>query len=226
MIMRRILLFAVIFTWVVAGADVASAQGRCLRGVSKNFCTATLKDGQWPPKPCAGTHCSIWDGVNSVLTIPLTSGGAPCDEAANLASTVKVSPLQGRIRRNPALRSEGFLEGTFILLSGNNQVGSGSFNSTVGVGTHRVVQCHGATCGKECEKCYDVQQVGTSWRIGTEGFFQGEVSAGPFKGCLIRWSFQGTYTAPAQPGTAEPMPPGSGWNLCGTIDGVLDCPCG
>jgi len=163
-----------------------------------------------------------------VLSIPLTSSGAICDEDPLFTDALKVVQVNGRIRRNSPLRWEGYLGGTLQLLKNNAPIGNGQFFSTLGVGTHRPVACPANTsCNKECENCYDVKQVAGFWEIGTEGVFWGNVTVavGHFQDCKIRWSFQGHYRAPVVAGAAEPLPPSSGWGLCGTIDGVLDCKC-
>lgn len=51
-----------------------------------------------------------------------------------------------------------------------------------------------------------------------------KVSEGRFKGCQIRWSFQGEFTA--RETVNGPTAPSDQWKFCGTVNGVLECPCG
>lgn len=234
MTMRHLLLFVGPFVCaLVVGAGTASAEPRCLHRVSKNFCTAEFASGQWSPEQCPNSDCKIWDGKGASLTIPLVNGDPTCDKAPDVGDTIKIIQVTGRIQRRYPLPGSGYIEGTAQLFSGGSHVGTARLWTTTGAGTHREVACQGKACSPKCENCQDVQAEGSVWKIGTEGTLWGETTAAPgsykYKQCRIRWSLQGHYTAAAAPSTgkadAGPMPPDSGWQLCGTIEGVMDCPC-
>lgn len=204
----------------------AQTQKVCLVGVSKNLCEGSLGGGVWSPLKCIGpkqVKCSTLTGTGTGLGSPVKTSGNNCDEAQELDGNLRTT-LNVNLRQHPPLLEEGSFGGKFDLLKGGGIIASGTINATLGVGTHRPA-CD-ATCGKDCEKCYDASfnPSAQAWNIGTEGFMDGQVTAGVFKGCRIRWSFQGRFTAKGT--QSGPTPPGPAWKFCGTVDGVLECPCG
>jgi hypothetical protein len=154
---------------------------------------------------------------------PVKSTGTGCDEAKELDGNLR-TVINVNLRQNPKLLEEGSFGGSFDLLQAGAIIANGRINATLGVGTHHPA-CDGK-CGKECEKCYAAAFNSTTglWTIHSEGFMDGQVNAGVYKGCRIRWSFVGQFTAKGKP--EGPIPPGEGWKFCGNVDGVLECPCG
>jgi hypothetical protein len=124
-------------------------------------------------------------------------------------------------RRQQAIAApEDTASGTFTIAGGGVN-SSGNLYATLGVGTHRL-NCL-EKCGKNCEPCYDAtfDSVAKAWKIHTEGILDGRFASKAHGNCHLRWSFQGTFTAP---GNAS-SPGGGPWAFCGAIDGVLECPC-
>ena len=225
--MRRTILFALVGLVALGLAPSrAEAKGVCIVGVSKNLCGGALSGGNWTPLKCTGPKeikCSTLMGTGVAFASPVKTGGNPCDEAKELDGNLR-TVIDVNLRQHPVLLEEGSFKGTFDLLQNGGIIAQGTINATMGVGTHHL-SCDGK-CGKSCERCYAASFNTTQgvWSIHSEGFMDGQVSAGPFKGCQIRWSFQGQFTAKGKP--EGPTPPGGGWKFCGNVDGVLECPCG
>jgi hypothetical protein len=224
--MRRIARFAAIGLLALGPlVPRAEAQGMCLIGVSKDLCGGALSGGNWSPFKCSGPHdmkCSTLTGTGVAFGTPIKSTSLPCDEAKELNGNLRFV-INTRVRQQPPLTGEGSFEGSFDFLQNGGIVAKGKINATLGVGTHRPA-CDGK-CGKDCEKCYaaSFNPSAKAWTIHTEGFMDGQVSAGIYKGCRIRWSFEGSFNAPGD--DKGPTPPGQGWKFCGNVDGVLECPC-
>jgi len=204
----------------------AQTQKMCIVGVSKNLCDGSLSGGNWLPLQCSGPNnvkCSTLIGNGVAFASPVKGSGTACDEAKGLDGNLR-TVIGVHLRQNPPLQEEGSFGGKFDLLQNGAIIASGTINATLGVGTHHPA-CDGA-CGKDCEKCYDAafNPSAQAWTIHSEGFMDGQVTAGVFKGCRIRWSFQGRFTAKGT--QSGPTPPGPGWKFCGNADGVLECPCG
>jgi hypothetical protein len=225
--MRRTAMFALACVLALGFAPIrAEAKGVCIVGVSKNLCGGALSGGNWFPLQCTGpkdVKCSTLTGNGVAFASPVKSAGSSCDEAKELDGNLR-TVINVNLRQNPVLLEEGSFGGTFDLLQNGGIVASGRINATMGVGTHHPA-CDGK-CGKACEKCYaaSFDTVNKVWTIHSEGFMDGRVSAGVFKGCAIRWSFTGEFKAKGNP--KGPKPPGEGWGFCGNVDGVLECPCG
>ena len=226
--MRRTVLFALVGLGALGLVPLrAEAKGVCIVGVSKNLCGGALSGGNWFPLQCSGPNhaqCSTLTGNGVAFASPVKTAGPPCDEAKELDGNLRTK-INVNLRQHPPLREEGSFKGTFDLLQGGGIVANGTINATLGVGTHHPA-CDGK-CGKECERCYaaSFDPIKKIWTIHSEGFMDGKVNAGVFKGCTIRWSFVGEFKAKGTK-AAGPTPPGEGWPFCGNVDGVLECPCG
>jgi len=223
----RTVLFALVGLMVLGFVPFrAEAKGVCIVGVSKNLCGGALSGGNWPTLQCTGpkgVKCSTLMGFGVAFASPVKTAGPPCDEAKELDGNLRTT-INVNLRQNPPLLEEGAFSGKFDLLQGGGIIASGTINATLGVGTHRPT-CNGQ-CGKSCEKCYTASfnPSAQAWTIHSEGFMDGQVNAGVYKGCHIRWSFVGQFTAKGT--QSGPTPPGPGWKFCGNVDGVLECPCG
>lgn len=225
--MRRIAMFAAIGLLALGPlVPRAEAKGMCLIGVSKDLCGGALSGGHWAPLQCnnpQGLKCSTLTGTGVAFGAPIKNTSLPCDEAKNLNGNLRFV-ISTEVRLQPPLVAEGAFQGSFDLLQNGGIVAQGRINATLGVGTHRPA-CDGK-CGKDCEKCYaaSFNPSAKAWTIHTEGFMDGQVNTGVYKGCRIRWSFEGSFNARGD--EKGPTPPGEGWKLCGNVDGVLECPCG
>lgn len=226
--MRRTVMFALVGLAALGLVPLrAEAKGVCILGVSKNLCGGALSGGNWPALQCTGPKgikCSTLMGFGVAFASPVKSAtGTPCDEAKELDGNLR-TVINVNLRQQPPLLEEGSFGGKFDLLQGGGIVASGTINATLGIGTHHLA-CDG-TCGKACERCYAASFDTTKkvWTIHSEGFMDGQVNTGVYKGCRIRWSFKGEFKAKGQP--QGPTPPGEGWKFCGNVDGVLECPCG
>ena len=197
----------------------------CIVGVSKNLCGGGLSGGNWSPFRCIGPNqvqCNTLKGTGVAFGTPLRTDGNSCDEARELDGNLR-NVINVNVRQHPSLRGEGSIKGTFDLLRQGSVIAQGQINGTLGVSTHRK-SCDGQ-CGKDCERCHAAFFDATQglWTIHSEGFMDGRISEGRSKGCQIRWSYQGQFTAK---GTASgPTAPGNEWKFCGTLNGVLECPC-
>ena len=225
--MRRTAMFALMGLVALGLASSrAEAKGVCIVGVSKNLCEGGLSGGNWTPLQCTGPKeikCSTLMGIGVAFASPVQTNANPCDEAKELDGNLR-TVINVNLRQHPKLLEEGSFEGKFDLIQQGGIIAQGRINATLGVGTHRPA-CNGK-CGKDCERCYaaSFDTLKKVWNIHSEGFMDGQVTAGVFKGCRIRWSFQGQFTAKGGP--KGPTPPGEGWRFCGNVDGVLECPCG
>ena len=209
---------------VPAAAHIPLDKRVCVVGVSKQMCAMRLFNGNWGPYTCVGpdqNQCQTLTGLGATFSGPITNEpGSVCDETGTewqLTATVDVN-----VRGDQPLPVRGSLMGRFQLTDPvlGTLLAQGNISSTLGVGTHRKV-C-GDACGKDCETCYDARFDGVNtWVIGSEGFMDGEFTDGRFRGCRIRWSYQGEFTAL---GDAN-GPFGPAWGFCGNLDGVLECPC-
>jgi hypothetical protein len=210
--------------WLAAGP--ATAAPICVVGVSKSVCTGTLT-GSWAPSSCklGGTACTTATANQLSLHANVNPGDPSCDETPDLSGQVLNAFFPtASLRLQGPDPVRGSLVGKFSILNvGGNPIANGSLEATLGVGTHRQA-CKGECSLPSCEKCYAAtfNPSSQAWQIHTEGFLQGQFVAGPHKGCSIRWSLAGTFTAK---GTQKMPDPKAPWSFCGNLDGVLECPC-
>jgi hypothetical protein len=204
----------------------ATAGPICVVGVSKSVCTGTLS-GPWTPSSCKlnATACTTATANQLSLHSNIKPGDPSCDETPDLNGQVLNAFIpQANLRLQSPDPVRGSLIGKFSILNvAGNPIANGSFEATLGVGTHRQA-CAGECSLPGCEKCWAAtfNPSAKAWQIHGEGFLQGQFVAGPHKGCTIRWSLAGTFTAK---GTAKMPDPKAPWDFCGNLDGVLECPC-
>ncbi len=208
-----------------AAAHIPLDKRVCVIGVSKEMCGVRLSGGNWGPYICSDpdfNQCQTLTGLGANVTGFMGGAGSTCDEVPdwNLTAVVDVNA-----RRQLPMPGRGSWTGSYQLTDtvSGAVVATGRLNGTLGVGTHRPV-CGGA-CGKDCERCHDAQPdpTQTVWTLGSEGFMDGEFTAGRYRGCHIRWSFQGDFTT--QGDANGPLQPNYSWGFCGNVDGVIECPC-
>ena len=223
-----------------AGPAVAqTAAPICLYAFSKNLCSASLSGGSWGLPICTigGQGCNNLQGAGATFRGPITSHGgrcgedpsslAPCDEAPDFLGTL-VAEVDVRTQRHTPCKARGSWEGPFRLVdTAGVSFASGSLVATMGMGTHRKTECLStvAGCGRDCETCHDARVISHAydWQIGTEGTLRGRVQSGRYAGCTFTASFQGDFTANGD--SRGPQTPNSDWRYCGTLEGVLECPC-
>lgn len=208
-------------------ASRASAEKVCIFSVSKDLCNSSISGGTWAPVQCVGpknVKCTTLGGTQVAFASTVKTASNNCDEAKELDGNLR-TVIDIDVRKHPPFQSQGDYEGRFDLLRNGQIIASGNLWATLAAGTHRPA-CSGQ-CGKECEKCYDAAFDASSrtWTIGTEGIMNGRVSAGVFKFCKIRWSFQGRFKAKGD-SHGPVAAANSSWKFCGNLDGVLECPCG
>jgi hypothetical protein len=207
-------------------ASRADAEKVCIVSVSKDLCKSSMSGGNWSPVQCVGpknVKCTTLGGTGVAFASTVKTAGT-CDEAKELDGNLR-TVINIDVRKHAPFNSQGSYEGKFDLIQSGQIIASGSLSATLAAGTHRLA-CEGK-CGKECEKCYDASfnTATKTWTIGTEGIMDGRVSQGVFKGCKIRWSFQGKFTAKGDKnGPIDTVT--NSWPFCGNLDGVLECPCG
>ncbi|HEX7185212.1 MAG TPA: hypothetical protein VF756_25530 [Thermoanaerobaculia bacterium] len=223
---------------LLAALPVAAQTGHpaplCLYAFSKDLCSAGLFDGVWGLPVCAtggGTGCNNLVGNDATFRGPLTNSSGlcgdplvPCDEAPDFIGQL-VAMVDVRTQRHTPCKARGSWEGPFRLLDSTGAVfAGGDLVATLGMGTHRQA-CHSTTCSKDCETCHDARIIShtADWQIGSEGTLKGSVIAGRYAGCTFTASFQGDFTANGD--TRGPLAPADVWKYCGTIEGVLECPC-
>lgn len=181
-----------------------------------------------------GTGCNNLVGNDATFRAPLTPSNGrcgedplnlvPCDEAPYLFGTLVVD-ADVRTQRHTPCKARGSWDGPFRIY---NSLGiayaTGNLVATLGMGTHREA-CHDDSCSKLCETCHDARVVSSNydWQIGSEGTIQGRVQAGPYAGCSFTGSFQGDFQANGD--SRGPQAPNDTWKFCGTLEGVLECPC-
>ena len=226
---------------LAAGPAVAqtAAPPICLYAFSKNLCSASLSGGTWGIPICTtgGTGCSNLQGHDATFSGPVTSHGgrcgedlsslAPCDEAPDFLGQL-VAEVDVRTQRHTPCKARGSWEGPFRLVDpAGVAFASGNLVATMGMGTHRKTDCPltAADCGRDCETCHDARVVSHAfdWQIGTEGTLKGRVQSGRYAGCTFTASFQGDFTANGD--SRGPQTPNLAWRYCGTLEGVLECPC-
>jgi hypothetical protein len=214
-------LLAVLACGGLAGSALdAQVQKLCKIGVSQDLCTT--KTSFIAPHLTQCTKPAACQTLSGNLRL---QGGlaanAPCDEVPELKGAVLTVGSTIDLRQQPPEPQRGSWSGTFTIAGGGVASSSGNLFATLGVGTHRLSCLE--KCGKNCEPCYDAtfDKAGQAWKIHTEGILDGTFTSHAHQSCHLRWSFQGTFTAPGTPNG-----PGEGpWGFCGAIDGVLECPC-
>ena len=212
----------------------------CIYPFSKNLCTGELARGTWGLPVCdtaTGAGCNNLVGVGASFQAPLTTSGGlcgdptghlvPCDTAEDFTGLL-VAEVDVRAQRHVTCKARGSWDGTFRIVdpvSGTN-IARGDLVATLGMGTHRRAECHGGSCGEDCEGCHDVRYNPAAflpWHIGSEGTLKGRVLFGRYAGCTFTASFQGDFDANGD--SRGPLAPLGGWPFCGTLEGVLECPC-
>jgi hypothetical protein len=148
--------------------------------------------------------------------------GVLCDESRELGGKI-AGKVRINARGQQPCPSRGAYEGPVELTdAAGTVIASGRLQATLGVGTHQK-PCQGPTCPTPtrpvCETCYDVKVAQNQWTLGTEGLINASVTAGRYRGCRIRASFQADYTT----ALAGPL---ADWRARGNLDGVMECPCG
>lgn len=226
----------VLFAGLPAVAQVEPAP-LCLYAFSKDLCSAGLSGGTWGLPVChlGGTGCNNLVGNDANFRGPLRSSDGrcsdgpdglvvPCDEAPDFVGTL-VATVDVRTQRHTSCKARGSWEGDFRILDRNGlPFASGDLVATMGMGTHRPA-CDGDTCSQTCESCHDARRndIDFSWEIGSEGTLKGRVQSGKYAGCSFTASFQGDFNANGD--SRGPQVPNDTWKYCGTIEGVLECPC-
>lgn len=211
----------------------------CLYAFSKNLCSASLSGGAWGLPFCTtggGTGCNNLFGNDASFRGPLTNHDgrcgedplslAPCDEAPDFLGTL-IAEVDVRTQRHTPCKARGSWEGSFRLVDSSSVAfASGDLVATMGMGTHRKKECNSdISCGQVCETYHDAQVISQNfdWQIGSEGTLRGRVLAGRYAGCTFTASFQGDFTANGD--SRGPQTPNPAWRYCGTLEGVLECPC-
>lgn len=202
----------------------------CVLGFSKDFGALRLNSGIWNNTTCnlstLPTTCRTLEGNDASAGGFFFSDGAQCVNG-NLCD--EVPALDGRfeaqvdvqVRLQDPCPVRGAWEGTFRLLDAatyTQLLAVGTIEGTLGVGTHREPT-------QPCESCRIARfdPLYSRWYFHSEGFINGEVVDGPYKGCEMKVSFQGEFNANGDP--SGPQPPGYNWGFEGKADGVLLCPC-
>jgi hypothetical protein len=232
--------FALLFAGTAAQAQApAESPAVCLYAFSKNLCSSALSGGTWGLPFCTtgsgGTGCNNLVGTGVNFRGPLTNHGgrcgddptalAPCDEAPDFIGTL-VADVDVRTQRHTPCKARGSWEGAFRLVDVLGvSFASGNLVATMGMGTHRKTECTGASCSQDCETCHDAKVISHAydWQIGSEGTLKGRVQSGKYAGCSFTASFQGDFTANGD--SRGPQTPNTTWPYCGTLEGVLECPC-
>lgn len=211
----------------------------CIYGFSKSWCDGSVRGGDWDVFTCPDCpDRAVLKGFGALFDGQLTAGTGTCmgpdgqrgacDDAKDLAGALRAT-VDFNALRGAACPGRGSWGGTWTLFDGTvfpPLRATGRIDATVGVGTHRVNECQFASCGPNCELCYNATFTDATsiWVLHNEGFLEGEVLAGHFEGCRIRASLQGKVEANGD--VFGPLPPNDEWfNSCFTLDGVLECPC-
>jgi hypothetical protein len=207
----------------------------CIWGVSKNLCNGTLRGGKWDIVKCG--ECVNLVGLESKLEVRMLHNQdpccefstVPCDEAEKLQG-ILVGAGEFHIRLNEPCPVRGWWQMPWDVYesTGTKPIATGWLDGTLGTGTHRVPKCRvpwpeERRCGDKCETCYmaEYNPKTNQWIIHVEGSMVGKT----IKECQVRVTMQGFFTAPADK-KGLPIPPSKKeWTFCGTVDGVLDCPC-
>jgi hypothetical protein len=218
-------------------AQVSASPPICLYAFSKNLCSASLSGGLWGLPFCTtggGTGCNNLFGTSAGFRAPLTNHGGrcgdplspvPCDEAPDFIGTL-AADVDVRTQRHTPCKARGSWEGPFRIHDSNGLAfATGNLVGTLGMGTHRKTECTDASCSQDCETCHDAQVISHNfdWQIGSEGTLRGRVQSGRYAGCTFTASFQGDFTANGD--SRGPQTPNPIWKYCGTLEGVLECPC-
>jgi hypothetical protein len=218
----------------------------CVFGFSKNICKLSTGAGSWSTVGCTAppvtAGCRSLAGRSVALSGPITNNGqtcnspgacpvgpGQCDELPLPPSTI-VATIDLNAQRSNCCPGRGSWGGKWSVIDNATGVTlvSGRLDSTMGVGTHRATNCAATGCSKTCERCYDAtfDAATSTWRLASEGFVTGTVAMAPFTGCVVRASFQGDWTANGDAaGPLGPLATTAPWSFCGTIDGVVECPC-
>lgn len=222
--------------WLAALPAAAQIQPApvCLYAFSKDLCNANLTGPNWSLPICTvggGIGCNNLVGLDATFRGPITATAGvcgdfidplvPCDEAPSFGGEL-VATVGVRTQRHTNCKARGSWDGSFRIVSHGVSIATGNLVATMGMGTHREA-CENASCSQRCEVCHDARFNGTGWDIGSEGTLKGRVQAGPYAGCSFTASFQGDFAANGD--TRGPLAPLPAWSFCGTLEGVLECPC-
>lgn len=220
--------------------DPTDVEPSCIWGASKNLCDGRLRDGEWVVTQCG--ECINLVGEGAILRVDVyhnvepccDDATVPCDDTESLVGELFIKG-EYHIRLNGPCPVRGWWQGSWDWYNGTIwPIATGWLDGTLGTGTHRVPICPtgypGQRCGDKCETCYmaEFDEEEGRWIIHVEGSMVGEVAnIEEYAGCMVRVMIQGFFVAPS---TADgtPIPPNEvedGWTFCGTMDGVLDCPC-
>lgn len=207
----------------------------CLFAISKDLCNARLFDGTWGIPFCqeGGENCNNLVGEDATFQGLLSSSPGtcgeletvPCDEAEAFGGILEAT-VDVRSQRHTACKARGSWDGKFRVVTPatGTLLADGDLVGTLGMGTHRKA-CNTNTCSKDCESCHDARRLATfEWEVGSEGTLKGRVVAGAFAGCSFTISFQGDFLADGD--FRGPTAPNPEWTFCGTLEGVMECPCG
>jgi hypothetical protein len=209
----------------------------CLYAFSKNLCSASLSGGTWGLPFCSfgGAGCNNLFGDGADFLGRLTSNNGvcgedspfqvPCDEAPDFVGTLSAD-VDVRTQRHTSCKARGSWEGGFKIADSNGtSFAGGDLVATLGMGTHRRTNCPNGSCSQDCETCHDARVIthNFDWEIGTEGTLRGRVESGRYAGCTLTASFQGDFVANGD--SRGPQVPNPSWKFCGTVEGVLECPC-
>jgi hypothetical protein len=210
---------------ILVAGGVSTAQPMCVYGVSKSLCKGQLQ-ASWTPAACgvnpAGTACNTASAHQAQLNGLLAPGDPSCDQLPELDGATLQGFFEGRLRLQLPDPYRGSLIGKFSIVQGGQSLASGTFDGTLGVGTHRPASC--ACTSASCEECYAVRFDPSAqvWSIHSEGFLAGDFTAKVRPGCTLRWSYAGNFTAPGTDSGPRLTGP---WDFCGTLDGVVECAC-
>lgn len=227
-------LLAALLVPALAAAQVNPAPV-CLFAISKDLCDARLFDGTWGIPFCqqGGENCNNLVGEDATFNGLLASSSGtcgefesvPCDEAEAFGGILEAT-VDVRSQRHTACKARGSWDGKFRIVTPASAtlLADGDLVGTLGVGTHRPA-CQSNNCSKDCERCHDARRLANfDWEIGSEGTLKGRVVAGAFAGCSFTMSFQGDFIADGD--SRGPQVPDPAWTFCGTLEGVMECPCG
>jgi hypothetical protein len=237
--MKSTVVLAFLGLALAAVPAMAHLQPLCLYAFSKDLCEAKLFDGLWGLPTCAigGTGCNNLVADDAAFQGSLTSSSGrcgedplnlvPCDEAPQFIGEL-VATVDVRTQRHTSCKARGSWDGPFKIVAHGVTIATGDLVATMGMGTHRRAcdDTHGV-CGKDCETCHDARVISHvfDWQIGSEGTLKGRVEAGPYAGCSFTASFQGDFTANGDSRGPQGPPDKASWGFCGSIEGVLECPC-
>lgn len=201
----------------------------CLNAFSKDQCDAIMYPGTLYGDSCSGSNgdCKTYFIADATLYSPMRANQRQCGPDGKCDETkdgyLKLA-VNYTVRINKPCPFRGCIDGRGEFRFDDGTTYCGTFQGTIGVGTHRKSEClEYRNC--YCEECLDVEFLPEirTWRIGWEGAFHGERCDIPSDGEMLCFTVSGDWYLEGDEN--GPYDWNGNFKIKGTADGVLGTYC-